>query len=54
MTKYLSMNNNIAFKSYTGILYGGISSTFQKHRPTMLRNMQIIRDSEKKSVDRLL
>jgi len=28
MSKYFLMNNNIAFKSYTGILYGGISSTF--------------------------
>lgn len=54
MSKYFLMNNNIAFKSYTGILYGGISSTFQELRPTMLRNMQIIRDSEKKAVDRLL
>lgn len=39
MSKYFLMNNNIAFKSYTGILYGGISSTFQELRPTMLRNM---------------
>jgi hypothetical protein len=39
MSKYFSMNNTIAFKSFTGILFGGISSTFQKHRPVMLRNM---------------
>jgi hypothetical protein len=28
MGKYFLMNNKIAFKSYTGLLYGGISSTF--------------------------
>jgi len=30
MTKYFTMNNNIAFKCFNGVLYGGISSTFQK------------------------
>lgn len=54
MNKYFTFPTQIVFSSHTGILFGGISSTFQKQRPNMLHSMQLIRDSEKKSIERLL
>ena len=54
MGKYFTFPTKIIFKSHYGISYGGVSSTFQKHRPLMLHQMQLIRDSEKKSIERLL
>ena len=54
MNKYFTFPTSIIFSSHTSILFGGISSTFQKLRPKMLNSMQLIRDSEKKSIERLL
>lgn len=36
MTKYFTFPTKIVFSSNTGLMYGGISSTFQKKRPQVL------------------